>query len=113
LAGDPSEVALEISAHVGERLRELAAEAETALPPETGEEGPARKDRRGRWTDWFRRDHASVDPNQERRVAYVADSLDSYAGDLIRPVLRRRAEAVADLSALVNAVENWRRTAGS
>jgi hypothetical protein len=114
LAGDPSEVALEISAHVGERLRELAAEAETAVPSETEETGPGRRDRRpSRRTGWFRRGHASVDPNQERRVAFVAERLDRYAGDLIRPSLRRRAEAVADLSALVNAVESWRGTAGS
>ncbi|MEX2132719.1 MAG: hypothetical protein WEB67_01160, partial [Acidimicrobiia bacterium] len=101
LTGEPSEVALGISAHVGERLRELAIEAEAAVPPETGRKG------------WFRSVSAGVDANRERRVAHVAESLDSYAGDLIRPVLRRRAEAVADLSALVNAIENWRGTRGS
>lgn len=114
LTGEPSEVSLEISAHVGERLRELAAEAEAAVPPEMGEMAPGRKDRPGsRWTGWFRRDRAGVDPNREHRVAYISESLDRYAGDLIRPALRRRAEAVADLSALVNSVENWRGMSGS
>lgn len=101
LTGEPSEVALGISAHVGERLRELALKAEAAMPSETGRKG------------WFRSERAGVDANRERRVAHVAESLDIYAGDLIRPVLRRRAEAVADLSALVNAVGNWRRMSGS
>ena len=116
LTGEPSEVALGISAHVGERLRELTAEAEIEQPPAPDEKAPTRKGRRfGRraGASWFRYQRAGVDANRERRVAHVAASLDSYAGDLIRPVLRRRAEAVADLSALVNGIENWRGTRGS
>lgn len=116
LTGEPSEVALEISAHVGERLRELTAEAEIALPPAPDEKAPKRKNRRfGRreGASWFRYRRAGKDANRERRVSHVAESLDTYVGDLIRPVLRRRAEAVADLAALVNAIENWRATRGS
>lgn len=113
LTGEPSEVALEISAHIGERLRSLANEAESAVPSEAGK-GPGGGDRRpGRRGGWFRRSRADADPTRERKVAYVSEGLDRYAGDLIRPVLRHRAEAVADLSALVNSVENWRGTLGS
>lgn len=111
LSGEPSEVALGISAHVGERLRELTAEAEIELPTGRDEKAPTRKDRlfgRREGASWFRYQRAGVDANRDRRVAHLSESLDRYAGDLIRPVLRRRAEAVADLSALVNAVENWR-----
>ena len=113
LTGEPSEAALEISAHVGERLRELATEADVAIPRDTGRKVSRRPDRSGGRGGWFRLERGSADVNREHRVRYVAESLDRYAGDRIRPLLRRRAEAVADLSALVNAVENWRSTAGS
>ena len=111
LTGEPSELALGISAHVGERLREMAMDAEAAVPPAPGRKGPDR--RGGRLGGWFRYDRAGVDANRDRRAAYVAERLDRYAGDLIRPALHRRAQAVADLSALVNAIENWRGTRGS
>ncbi len=111
LTGEPSEVALGLSAHVGERLRELSAEAEVAVPYETGQKDQT--DHGGRRTGWFRRDRGGGDAKREGRVAHVSESLDSYAGGLIRPVLRRRAEAVADLSGLVNELENWRGTSGS
>jgi len=116
LTGEPSEVALEISAHVGERLREMVSEAETAVPPDPEEEAPTRKDRRaGRRTgaSWFRYRRGGGHDNGERRAAHLSENLDAYAGGLIRPPLRRRAEVVADLSELVTAIENWRQVQGS
>lgn len=102
LTGEPSEVALGASAHVGERLGEFVARAELEVPPEIV---PERN-----WLRWGRRGR---DANLDQRVAHVAESLDRYAGDMLRPALRSRAGAIADLSSLVNAIENWRRASGS
>ncbi|HUF95301.1 MAG TPA: GTPase [Acidimicrobiia bacterium] len=100
--GEPAEVALGLSAHVGERLGEFARQGKSAVPPVVSPAG-----------GWFRRNRPAKDSNMTDRVTYVAESLDRYAGDLIRPVLQRRAEAIAALSSLASAIQSWRATSGS
>jgi hypothetical protein len=100
--GEPAEVALGLSAHVGERMGAFARLGESAVPPVASTAG-----------GWFRRNRPGKDSNFADRVTYVAESLDRYAGDLLRPVLQRRAEAVAALSSLASAIESWRGASGS
>jgi hypothetical protein len=100
--GEPAEAALAVSAHIGERLGEFARQGEDAIPPVFSPAG-----------GWFRRNRPGKDSKMAERVAYVNESLDRYAGDLLRPLLQRRAEAVAALSSLASALESWREASGS
>jgi hypothetical protein len=102
LLGEPAEVALGLSAHVGERLGEFVRQGEDAVPPVVTPAG-----------GWFRRSRPGKDANRPDRITYVAESLDGYAGDLLRPALQRRAEAVAALASLASAIESWRGASGS
>jgi hypothetical protein len=100
--GEPAEAALAVSAHVGERLGDFARQGVDAIPPVLSPAG-----------GWFRRNRPGKDSKMAERVAYVAESLDRYAGDVLRPLLQRRAEAVAALSSLASSIESWRGASGS
>lgn len=93
--GDPSEAALGLSAHAGEILRRLVAEADTEL---LSSEKPAKRLR-------FGRDEPMNPPEWS---AWLERGLDRAVDDELRALLRARAGTVAKLAAVAVDVANLR-----
>lgn len=92
----PARAALEVSATIGERLRTFVRRAVAEFP---GKQPAA---------FWKKRP-----PDVEvldRRSALVAGLLDDYVDEIVRPMLRARAEVVAGLAALAAGLADWRRS---
>lgn len=89
MSGKAADASFGLAAHIGETLRTLVRSAEAEIPPHP--------EKVGRWS--LRRREAT-DTTSEERLELIRLKLDDEVSAVIRPVVRQRAAALANLAGL-------------
>lgn len=97
MSGEAAEAAHALSAHIGEKVRDVIRRAEAEIPPKREFEG-----------GWSLRRRQPTDLSLPERLALVRDQIDAEVSSAVLPGVRQRATARASLAGLAVEIAEFR-----